>query len=289
MLLIICCIDDFFNPIMLFWGYKMKNKKPKFHSQDLMVLITVPLASAFLVWFFGLNFLTATLLFFGLPSVYLARRNPAAAPRCLFFSLTFLFIGLLGDTYAAKDHSWYVPTVFPFRVFGLVPIEDLIWFFLTSYMILSFYELFFDHLKHKTLGRRMPLLFGLITAAAATMLALLLVAGRIGTISYFYFKSCVVLAIIPLATFLYEFPRFVAVFLKMTVYFMSLFFITEIVGLHNGHWSFPSQHYIGKLSLGTHSIPFEEIFFYIIMFSSVTVAYFEMFDDNRLKLKWHRR
>ncbi|HVX58337.1 MAG TPA: hypothetical protein VG964_01210 [Candidatus Saccharimonadales bacterium] len=178
--------------------------------------------------------------------------------------------------------------MFDFRVFGLVPVEDLVWFFLTSYMILSFYELFFDHVKHKAFGRRMPLLFSLITLAAAIMLVLVMTVGHIGTITYFYLKSCIVLAIIPLATFLYEFPRFVSIFLKMTAYFFALFLLSEIVGLHNGHWSFPSAHYLGKMPLGPYRIPYEELFFFIIMFASVTVAYFELFDDNRLKLRWRK-
>jgi len=266
---------------------EMKNKKSKIRVQliDLLVLSIFPVLAALAVWAFKLNFFFASLLFFGVPSAYLTMRNPAAAKRCLIFAITFLFIGLLGDSYAAKDSAWYVQSMFSFKIFVLVPIEDLMWFFLTSYMILSFYELFFDHVKHRSFGRRMPVLFSLITLAAVVRLILLLTIGHIGTITYFYLKSCIVLAIIPLVTFLYEFPRFVSIFLKMTAYFFSLFLLTEIVGLHNGHWSFPSAHYLGKLPLGPYRIPYEELFFFIIMFASVTVAYFELFDDNRLKFK----
>jgi hypothetical protein len=265
----------------------MKNKKA--NVNDLAILIIVPLLASVLCWVINLNMMSATLLFFGVPAAYLSWRKPAAIKRNLIFSGTFVLIAYLGDLYAVSDKAWYTTTIFNFRLPGGVPIEDLVWFFLCSYLIIAFYELFFDHLSHRTLGRRMILLYALVSAAALVVIVLFLLHGNIGTISYFYLKSCIILGIIPLTTFLIEYPRYFGVFLKMTSYFVCLFLLNEIVANHSHHWFFLGQHYIGKVNLGPYPIPLEEMVFYIILLCSITISYFELFDDNRLKFKIFKR
>jgi len=240
--------------------------------------------AAVLSWFLPLNYLTSLLLFFGLPAGYLLLRKPKGIKRALAFALPLTSISILGDYFGAKDLSWYVPTIFPFRLFGVVALENVIWFFLTSLLIISYYELFLDRNSHKTLGRRMPILFlGLLSVI--TLLATLIYTHSAPAIPYFYFKSSIVLLCLPLLAFIFEFPRFIFVFLKMLPYFTALFFINEIVGLHKGYWSFPGRHFIGWFHIFGYSFPLEELFFYIILFCTAIITYFELFDDNRLKLR----
>ena len=46
--------------------------------------------------------------------------------------------------FATTDQSWYVPTIFPFRVYGILALEELIWGFLTAYTAIIVYEHFLD-------------------------------------------------------------------------------------------------------------------------------------------------
>lgn len=266
----------------------MKKEKKSKAKYDAVVLIALPILAGVASWVLPLNYLSSIILFFGLPSIYLSCRKPEIIKRTLVFAATFALIGSIGDYFAVKDGSWHVPTIFSFKLFNVVPMEDIIWFFSVSYLILAYYELFFDHYPHKTVGRRMRYLYTILASIIAILAVAWCMDGGLKTINYFYLKSSIVLAIIPLAAFLFEFPRFLSVFLKITPYFICLFFLTEIVGLHNGYWSFPGRHFIGWVELGGYRFPWEELIFYIVLFGSVTIAYFEIFDDNRLKFKARR-
>lgn len=253
-------------------------------QQDFLFLVLTPLIAAGLSWFTNLPYLVSVILFFGLPAAYLSGRKPSAIPRVSFFALTFAIIAVVGDIFAIKDGSWYVPTIFSARLFGLVPVEDIVWFFLVSYLILIYYEVYFDHATHRAVGRRMMHLYSVLTLVILGLLSALTISGRVGSVDYFYLKSSIILAIFPLIGFLIKFPHYVGVFLRITPYFAALFFLTELVGLHRSFWIFPGNHFIGWVSVGGFRFPIEELIFYIILFSCVTIAYFELFDDNRLKL-----
>lgn len=265
----------------------MKNKKTGHppHLHDLLVVSILPILAALASWVWPLNFAESSFLFFGLPALYLSWRKPNFVKRALFFSFIFTIIAGCIDYAAIGDHSWFVPTVFHVRIAGTVPIEDLIWAFLLNYMIIAFFETFYDHLTHKVIGRRMPYLYLIAIATLCWLVLSSLIGGHPYDISYFYLKAGLLLCALPIAVFLFEFPRFMSVFLTMTPYFASVSLIEEIVGLHGGYWYFPGNHFIGWVNFGTYRFPYEELIFWIVLFCSAIVTYFEVFDDNRLKLK----
>src|SRR5581483_715107 len=98
---------------------------------DLLVLAFIPILASFLSLGLNLNFFFSTLFFFFLPSVYLSIRTRNAILRSLLFAIPFSVVSvLLIDHMAVLDLSWYVPTtMFNFRIFNTVPIEDLFWGF----------------------------------------------------------------------------------------------------------------------------------------------------------------
>ena len=224
----------------------------------------------------------------GLPAVYLSWRKPGAIARSFYFSAPLSLVAVVGDYFAIKDQAWHVPTIFPFRILATVPLENVIWFFLVAYLITIFYEVFFDHMRHKTFGRRLHYLYLMLITAFTTLVAIILFQNNTPSLSYFYFKSSLVLAALPLAAFIFEFPRFLGTLLKITPYFACLFFLNEIVGLHKGYWTFPGNHFIGWISIAGYRFPYEEAMFYIVLFAAVIITYFEIFDDNRLKFKFNR-
>ncbi|HEX5448252.1 MAG TPA: hypothetical protein VFW90_03595 [Candidatus Saccharimonadales bacterium] len=264
----------------------MKNKKTR--KEGIAFLVLWPIVAAFASWVFPSNFFESSILFFAVPGVYLSWRNPPAIKSALAFSSIFTVAGTGIDYAAVQDKTWSVPTIFPFRIGGAVAVEDVVWFFLLTYMIIAYFEFFYDHLHHKTLGKRMPYLY-LITLITLGCYALLsLTVGHAYDISYFYLKSGLVLGFFPVLGLLFEFPRLISTFFKTAPYFIAVCFIEEIVGLHGGYWSFPGSHFIGWVQFGRYRFPFEEFFFWIILFSSTILAYFEIFDDNRLKFRFRR-
>lgn len=139
----------------------MKNYNQKFLKKlDIFLLILFPIASVVLSLTFSVNFLVSILLFFGLPSLWLSFRTWSQVSKTFLFSLILSVpLGIFIDYIATIDNSWFVPiSVFPFRLFGVVPIEDLIWGFFLIYSIVIFYEHFLDKGKHELVDRRMKYL-----------------------------------------------------------------------------------------------------------------------------------
>jgi hypothetical protein len=268
--------------------FKMKNKKVHKRSivRDSLILIGLPVIAATLAVIFKLNFLITTIIFFGAPALYLSLRNPHNIRRGLIFASCFSLAGIYTDYMAERDLAWAEPSsVFNFRIGGLVPVESIVWFFLLSYLIVTYYSYFFDHSTHRVAGKRMKFLYLILVLASVVFYVPLLLNQTIPTISYFYLKLGLALGLLPLIAFCFELPRFIGIFLKTAPYFFALSLLNEFVGLHNGHWMFPGRHFIGWVHLGGYSLPIEEVLFWMVMFSSAVIAYFEFFDDNRLRFK----
>ena len=234
-----------------------------------------------------INFLVSSFLFFGLPALYLSARNKTSIPRAALFAAIFvIFGGGIVDYFSTYNNAWFVPTVLPFKLFGKVALEDLFWGFLFTYTIIMFYENFFDHRVHKTLGKKMPYFAAFLVICFLILALSLQLLKSLPVIHYFYLKGGLVLVLLPLVAFLVRFPRFISSFLKTLPYFFSLALLNEIAALHKGYWFFPTHEFIGWVSLGSSRFPFEEFLFFIIILSSSTLAYFEFFDDNRVHLNF---
>ncbi|MBI4973411.1 hypothetical protein HZC27_02250 [Candidatus Roizmanbacteria bacterium] len=127
-------------------------------KKDFFVLVILSVVSTALLLFIKANFLVSTLVFFGLPSVFLSFRQPLKILKTFTFSFlmcipfTFIF-----DYLIAKDRGWYiVNSVFPWRLFDIVVIEQFIWCFLYIYYIVMFYEYFLDKKEKKTIFHLFP-------------------------------------------------------------------------------------------------------------------------------------
>ncbi len=268
----------------------MKTKKSHHNTkQDLLVLVAAPILAAIASWVLRLDFLLSTVLYFGAPALYLSVRDTSKIKRTAIFAACFSIVGVYVDYMAERDLAWVEPkSLLHFRFGGLVPIESLVWFFLLTYLIAIFYEYFFDQLSHKPIGHRMKYLFFIVAIASTAFFLSLLTRNEIPRVSYFYLKMGIFLGALPLAAFIFELPRFLSIFLKTAPYFFALSLLGEFIGLHNGYWSFPGQHFIGWMQIGSFHFPYEEFIFWMVMFSSIVIVYFEIFDDNRLRFRLRR-
>lgn len=246
-------------------------------------MILFPIVAAVLTLVFQTNFLTSTLLFFGIPSAYLSFRNPGVVLRNLVAVTFSIPLGFVADYLGVLDKSWYVPTtVFNFRILDVVPLEDLIWGYLWIFFAIMFYEHFLDFGKR---GDRISkdikylVVFALVLSTVFSLL--LLVRPGLLRIEHFYLKGGVVLFLLPLITFLAFFPKFLTKYIKVGIYFFGLSLLFELVALHTHQWEFPGQHFIGFVDLLGLSFPFEEFLFWFVLGVSSVLSYYEFFVDDR--------
>ncbi len=114
-----------------------------------MVLLFIPV-----IVFFRVRFLTSTLLFFAVPALYLLIRQPKQLRRLA----ATLFVGMIAtfafELLAEYNNAWsWAPLgqlVFPYKIFGIIPIEVLILYFFWILFAIVFYEHFFETKKFES-------------------------------------------------------------------------------------------------------------------------------------------
>ena len=84
--------------------------------------------------------------------------------------------------------------------------------------------------------------------------------------------------VIPSIIELFRHPKLLPKFLLVVIYFFFLTFVYELTALKLGQWIFPSNQYIGWVSIFGLNFPLEEFFFGFFFYAMVTLACYEAFD-----------
>jgi len=250
---------------------------------DMAMLVLLPVMSVCLSIVLRTNFLFSILLFFGMPSLWFSYRTPAKVKKIFLSSLIFAvpFVLVL-DYFGTVDGSWFVPTtVFSFRLFGVIPIEDMILSFLLVYGVLIFYEHFLDKGQDQLIDARMRCFLWVASSIALAFVAVVLLRPEVLIIPYAYFWLWTMLILLPALAFLSFFPKLIAKEVITAAYFFPLLLLFEFTGLELGQWSFPGEHFIGWVELLGYRFPFEEFFFWCIVAAIGIVSYYEFFNDDR--------
>lgn len=266
-----------------------KTKKRTQTQRDALVLLAIPVVASVLSLLLQVNFLVATILFFGLPAIWLSIKCASSVKKALIFSLLLAIpVSILVDYIGVTNGSWYVPeSIFANRLFGVVPYEDLLWGFLLVYNPVMFYERFFccDNKRKSSIGKLivMSVLFALLLISLA-----LAVGFRPDLIirDYAYFWMGVILLLAPVVIFISIYPKFIKPFLITGIYFFLIGVTFELTGVELGHWIFPgtSTDFIGWVTIFNTTIPFEEFFFWFVVQSSSALTYYLVFDNDTSEL-----
>jgi len=251
--------------------------------KDLGVILFLELFAVVASIFFSANFLSSTLLFFGLPSIYLMVRFNGPWKRLL--SATFLFgvlYGFILDYLAEFNNAWsWAGTdqlVFSYKILGVVNIDVMIWFFLWVFYLVIFYEHFLEHDRTDSLSKNFWA--GLLPAVLVIPLIVWshYFKPELFSFGYAYF----VLGVLTLPPFLYvawRSPALLKKILKVSPFFIALYFTYELTALHLDQWRFMGE-YVGIAHIGQIAIPFEELFVWIIISSAIVLAYYELYVDD---------
>ncbi len=253
---------------------------------DLLTLLLVTLFSAIVSLYLQINFLSSTILIFGLPSLYLAFKLKNQIKKVAIFSLIFSIpFTFIFDYLIVKDHGWYiVQTIFPFRLFDVVVLEQFVWGFIFVFYTIIFYEYFLDKKSRKKdpiIARGMKWLSLGLLLSLSLFIYLVIYFSEVVRLNYAYAVLGILFGALPLTFFLVSMPKFTRRFLKGFSYFSVVALINEYVSLYLHHWIFPGNNFIGTTNFFGFKIPYEEIFFYFIIAAPIIFTYYEFFDDDR--------
>jgi len=251
-------------------------------KSDIIFLIIFPLISVAMSLIFKTNYLVSTLLFFGLPALWLSYRKPKMITRTALFSFLFVIpLGIVVDYIVTIDDGWLVPeTSFPFRLFGMVPIEDLIYVFLLAYGTILFYEHFLEKKKHSLIDKKMNYFVWLVVIIFILFLIILSKNPSALHIKYAYLWSGLIVLLLPAMSALAIFPKHFANYVKTASYFFVVTILFEFTALELGQWDYIGNHFIGWVRLFGYQFPVEEFIFALILFSIGTLSLYDFFDEK---------
>lgn len=255
------------------------------HKSTLFVVVISPLCIFALVSLFGLkiNYIESLLLVFGIPNAYLSLRDTKKVRKVATFTLLVSIpIALIFEIIAFGDHAWVVPqSIVPFRLLGIMPLEDYLWMFLTTYIIIIFYEYFFRKDFQPNFPRRIRVMNLLLYSIAFLIVLAFVSHNPILKIPYAYLWLGITFFLIPIFIFLFRNRGLFLSFAKVALYFFYAHLVFELVGLKLNHWTFPGTHYLGWVTILGLRFPVEELFFVMIIGTFAACTYYEYFANER--------
>ncbi len=225
-----------------------------------LAIILAPILSILL----HASFMLSIMLYYGLLSIYFSIRTPPAIKKALIISFGSIPICLFLDYIAFYNNAWAVPTIFPFRILGLVPLEDFICLFAVVYALAIIRGTFFET-SHEINYKRYKNSW--IIAVILTILFLILHNWFPDylKIKYYYFWLLIFVFLAPTIVGFILFPKLRKIIPIMMPYFFIGMLSWELIALYLGQWSFPSTEYIGFVKFLGISWPVEEFLVWQIL------------------------
>ncbi len=224
------------------------------------------------------------------PVLYLSLRKKKNWKKVILATLIFggLF-GFLFEFIAEYNKAYSVVSVmFPFKIFGVLPIDNVLGHMMMTLLTIVFYEHFIDselnhhiskHLKYAIL----PALFAIVTMFVLFFFSPSLLHSNH---PYFYMGLA---AIIPPLFLGFTRPQFIRNMALTAVYFFFFYFVAEIFAVRLGYWIYPGNNYVGWITVFNTTFPFEELFFWMMFYSASLVSYYELFIDDHSSNLIHRK
>lgn len=250
---------------------------------DTLLFLVYPVVAALVALIFSISAFGSVFLFFGIPALYLSIRGRNYVKSALVFSgIISLPAIVIVDYIAHLNGQWLIPSsILPFRLFDFVTLEVVLWAFFQLYFTAIFYEYFFDKTVNRKLWTdRVKTLLAFSIGVFALFIGLLIVRPETFVIPYFYFFFGIFGILLPTLVYAFLKPSLVGKVAKVGAYFFYLTLVYELTALTLGWWSFPSSQFIGWVEILGTRFPFEEFFFWLVLFSAWIVSAYEFCIDD---------
>jgi len=266
--------------VLLLNGEKLNKKSLNF---DLFLIFLWPIIIGLISFWMKPNALYSIILFLLIPAIYLSFKGTEFVKKSLLFSVIIAIPTMIVIDYIAQmNQTWlmYSSSILPFKFFGIVTFEVVLWAVALIYLIVMFYEYFLDrHFTKKLYTEKLKYLL-IILLVFFSLFVFRFYEGSIFRIPYFYLFWGILLLFIPVVLQSIKHFQTTAKFFLALAYFFYLDFIYEITAIKLGWWSFPGREFIGWVTIMNIRFPIEELFFWMILFTLGVLTYFEYFDDD---------
>lgn len=224
--------------------------------------------------------LFATFLGLILPAVYLHIRQRKHVGKIVVGSLLLGALFGFGLEFVAESNDvWSVRhLLFPNKILGIVPIENIIGHISMSFFVFTFYEHFVNLESNNKISKNIS--NGVINSTLGIIVCLVLYY----LFGYKYKFEYAYLVMGPMAVlFAYLIYLKNKLLLKKTylvfAFFSIYWLLLEISSVHLGLWTFPGKYLFVIDFMGT-KVAAEDIFFWVFLYAPTIVLYYEYYIDD---------
>ncbi len=236
---------------------------------------------SFMVSLFNISYLPAALLYLGVPSLYITLNKREIFKKTVLFSLlisipSFFII----DYILTLSKAWAVNPTTKIYLLNLIPLDDFIWAFFFSYVVVAFYEYFIERIENKKdFSKRIKYLIYIIGGLSGLFGILYFINKDILIFEYCYLLFILGMILIPGIGIVMNHPKLLIKLIPFSFLFLIVGIIYEFSAIKMSQWFFPGQ-YIGTVSVFSLSFPLEEILFFIIT-PLVYILIYEYFAEGK--------
>ncbi len=217
----------------------------------------------------------------GFITLYLGWREPKnwrkITMAVVLFGVIFPFFL---DFIAEFTLTWStVVRVFEAKIFGVVPVDNILGYMVMTLATVVFYEHFLDDERDPRISSN--LIFGVVPGLVAVGLLLVIYFVCPELLHQRYPYLCLGLAAItPPIILAKERPKLIRKMVATAAYFFVMYFIIELFAVSYDWWIYTGDNYIGWVTIFGRTFPFEEFFFWMMFYAASTVSYYEIFVDD---------
>lgn len=251
---------------------------------DFGVVVLILLAASGTMLLFDLKPLWGGLLAMLVPALYLSIRSPKPWKAILGASITLGFLlGFFFDFIQSYNLAWSVDRlVIPWKVLGIMPIDNAIGYFLMTLFTLVFYEHFFAQRDVVHLPKRFYKVTALVASILIATLGVAIVDISLLTIPYTYAVGGVAAVVLTMIAAVRHLELLNAL-TGTSLFFFFAWFLVELVAVATGGWSYPGSQYLGWVSIGDIRFPIEELLFWMIWYAPFLVLGYEYLIRNKTR------
>ena len=211
------------------------------------------------------------------PAIYLTLRRRKDCKKVLLSAAIFgILFAIPFDFFEEYTGSWHaVSLVIPFKILNIEPVDSIIAHIEMTILTVVFYQHFIDNEQSAKISKRIFLAISLSIGALFTLGVLYIYSPMSLNVTYPYGYMGIV-ALIPPIFLAWRKPNLIQNMVATSVYFFVLYFCIEMIAVRNMFWIYPGR-YIGWVSIFDVSFPFEELFFWMMLYAICIVSYYEVF------------
>lgn len=254
-----------------------KNFLDRTKRKRMFFLLSYVIISCIVIYFLKPNYLISILTVLVIPTAINFWWLNKSRRKILIFSLsaTFLFAFAI-ELSSRLANSWDVQSTLP-RMFGILPLENIIFAFINFFWVLTFYEYFVDNDLTINISGKFKYLVTIFSFFSLIIFVLYFYNSKLITMNYFV--VAIITLIIPSIIIFSKNLRLIKKTFLPTLFFAIVFFVYESVALLNGNWWWPGEYlfpinFLGKI------FPLDDVIIWYFLSTIALIGGYEFFMDD---------